>query len=292
MNAVNNVDKELKEIPYELTKMRAKKQEIQGEINNLNREKDSLFYENFKVKKDIASLSVTLKALKAEVAGEENKKRGILSEIESEHVNLNNRKALLNNQQEQNELLAKKNADQLSEIKKQDSALKEKIAKIGTDNAEISRKIAAIAKRESDAEKMLELADEKIKEANDKLHAASKKESHAEASSNEAIAIKQEYANKIQETKETKSVLEDIIKQYKKKESIIANELSVKVEELKSELREKTERVENKERSFDAMIAENKNEKKRLEILDLKLQKLAREKGLEDELKELKKEMA
>ena len=123
--------------------------------------------------------------------------------------------------------------------------------------------------------------EKELSEKNDKLNNLLK----------EAQAVKQNYEDKLSDLSKQGKLLELKIGEHNSaiKSCQVKEE---KTESLNEDLAEVIKQTESKGKSFDKMNAELDNEKKRLEILDLKLQKLARDKGLEKELEELKKSLA
>lgn len=284
------VDIEMKEIPLELRKMRLQKQNLGDEINKLSNEKVMLREEIIKVKKDLEALKEKGSELTFELNKLINEKKKVMLGTQKEIEIAKNATKQLHVEKDEILVLIKKNAEIGIQNNKRDAELKKKDAQLSLDRQVLGRteKILEVKQGElTKGQKELNLKEGNlssnradIEDKKDRLNRLLK----------EAQEVKAQYESKFEYIEKEESVLKSKIIEHNK--AIEACQIQEqKTEALNEDLAQIIKETEAKGQSFDKMSTELENERKRVEILDLKLQKLARDKGLEKELKELKESL-
>ena len=290
IGGVMTIEKEMKDIPLELRALRLKKQGLESEINKLNNEKFNLLKEILIIKEKVKGEALKFKETIQETSDEVNKKKSVIADCNKEKTLLKSIEIEVHHKKDEVMALIKKNQAMEIQIAIQDKELKESNLKLQQGNAQLERekKIAKDIEVEN-RKKQKEFDDVLVNIDAQKLDIEDKK-GRLDILLTDAQKVKQQYEDKLKEASENNKLLQTRTSELNS--AIKSNEAEKeKTEALNKDLEEVIKETEEKGQSFDKMNAELENKQKEIEISELKLQKLARDKGLEKELKELQESL-
>lgn len=281
-------DQEMKSLPIELQRMRHKKMEIEKENNDL-------FNSKMELQKQVNSLKKTISRLEGETAEISTINKELMKRRKEKDNEFNNKK---------NEALGaiERSKDTYDMIDEDRADLDKKVKVHFSNVAKLDQRQAALNADIRNLNKKEQVVEDKKKEL-EKIIASHNK--ILTDNNNIQIALDDKLAKMSKELSETKTLktklCQDIREIAGKKETLKARENSVLLRENKCreadrrydigmEIIEADKKVIcEKEKAVKQKYAEMDKERDQLEILSLKIEKLASDKGLKDEIKKLRK---
>lgn len=266
---------------------RMKKQGLEKEISSLARRKSVMLDE-------ISSYEVTKKNLRGEISEISNEKDGLIQSAKSETMALSEKRKLLDDKQNEIDLSIKKNEQILNDIERRISEEKEMSSKIKSEKAKLNTEKEIHAKNIA----CHETAKAELSRQERETDASKKKydDKHKDLLDKENLVI----AN-LDKIKELRHILDDKLKTNDKIKESLYREIeeyrrlqsgTKKLNEELAEFKKKEAELERLKENLAKLIEEQRKKDAEIEIRRLRVEKIIREKGIADELRNLEKELA
>jgi len=279
-------DKVLSDLQVAIRTDRLKQQSIEKFILSLERKKTE-------IDKDIASLKATKEALTGEISEIRGKKDGLLNDLKVEASNLASEKELFKAQKKELLAIRLDNDKVLEEAKREQEKnklsaenIKSERSNLNKARIELEKEKETLKKHKVDIKLQLDEVGVARREYQDKLKDLSVKTQEIGDNFLRAKRVKDTLDTRLNEAEKMKIQLQGEINK-----SILLQEETKKINEGLASFRDREKELEQTKLSFEKMIEEQSKKEAEIEIRRLRVEKLARDKSVLKELKDLEDEL-